>query len=240
MRKLLVGVLLVLVLLTVVDRVAVNVAEGQISDRVRTGAELDVRPRTDVAGFPFLTQVLRGRYKQVSFDIDGLEREGLRLSEIRIDAEGVRVDLGDLLSGTVNSVPVDHARGEVLLGYDDLNAYLANRVEVPKVTVGRSGSDLRVTGSVDIPVLNRPVSLSGNATVGISGENVTLLPEAVEAVTGFLPEFAQGSAREALTVRFAIRGLPLGVRLDRATVTERGILFTAVADGVTLDTRRVG
>lgn len=240
MRKLLVGVLLVLVLLAVVDRVAVNVAEGQISDRVRTGAELDTRPQTDVAGFPFLTQVLRGRYKQVSFDIAGLERDGLRLSEIRIDAEGVRVDLGDLVGGTVNSVPVDHARGEVLLTYDDLNAYLAARVEVPKLTVARAGGDVRVTGSVELPLLNRPVSLSGNATIGISGENVTILPEAVEAVTGFLPDFAEGSAREALTVRFAIRGLPLGVRLDRADVTDRGILFTAVADGVTLDTRQAG
>jgi hypothetical protein len=181
---------------------------------------------------------VRGRYKQVTVTVPGLTREGLRLDRIQIVAEGVRVDLGDLVGGTVTSVPVDHARGQVLISYDDLNAYLAQRVDVAKVTVRRSGGDLKVTGSVDLPVLGQPVSLSGNAAVAISGENVTLRPSAVTAVTGFLPGFAQSAAQEALTIRFAIRGLPFGVRLDSATVTDEGIRFTAFADGLTLDTQQ--
>lgn len=239
MRKL-VALLLLVLLLVVVDRVAVSVAEGQIADRVQTSQSLPQRPSADIAGFPFLTQVLRGRYKQVGLQVQGLEREGLRLSDIRLDAEGVRVDPGDLISGTVSSVPVDHARGEVLVSYEDLNAYLANRVEVPKITVARDGQDLRVTGTVELPLLNRPVSLSGNARIDIAGDDVTLLPEAVQTVTGFLPDFAEGSAREALTVRFSIDGLPLGVRLDSARATDEGLLFTAVGDGLTLDTRMAG
>jgi hypothetical protein len=235
MRKLLVLVGLLLTLV-VVDRVAVGVAEGQIADRVQTSQSLADKPNVDVAGFPFLTQVVRGRYKQVTVTVTGLEREGLRLSEVRIVAEGVRVDLGDLLSGAVSSVPVDHARGSVLLTYDDLNAYLATRVDGPKVSVRRSGSDLKVTGSVEIPVLNRPVSVSGNARIDISGENVTLLPTTVEALSGFLPNIAEGAAKEALTVRFAVKGLPFGVRLGSAKVTDAGIVLTAVADGLTLDT----
>jgi hypothetical protein len=193
MRKLLalVGVLLVLV---VVDRVAVGVAEGQIASRVQTSQMLATKPKVDVAGFPFLTQVARGRYKQVTIDVSGLTRDDLRLDEIRIVAEGVRVDTGDLLSGTVNSVPVDHARGSVLLSYADLNDYLAKRVDVAKVAVSRGGSsNLKVTGSVEVPVLGRAVSLSGDARVEIEGENITLLPTAVSAVTGLLPGFAQGS-----------------------------------------------
>jgi hypothetical protein len=237
MRKLL-ALGAILLALVVVDRVAVGVAEGQIADRVQTSQSLAEKPQVDVAGFPFLTQVVRGRYKQVTVVVPGIERDGLRLDQVRIVAEGVRVDLGDLTSGTVTSVPVDHARGDVLISYDDLNAYLAGRVEVPKVTVSRGGSDLKVTGSVQIPVLNRAVSLSGNAQVAISGETITLRPTAVSAVTGFLPGFAEDAAREALTVRFAIKGLPFGVRLDKATVTDKGIRFTAFADGLTLDTQQ--
>jgi hypothetical protein len=236
MRKLLVLLLVLAVLLVVADRVAVGVADGQIADRVRTSQNLPEKPSVKIAGFPFLTQVARGRYQDVQLEARGLERDGLRLDDVRIDAQGVRVDVGDLMSGTVSSVPVDHARGSVLLTYDDLNAYLAQRVQVPKLTVARSGSDLKVTGTVNVPVIDRPVSLSGNAAVSIEGENVTLFPTAVEAVTGFLPSFAQGSAKEALTVRFALRGLPLGVRLDSAQVTDQGIRFTALADGLTLDT----
>jgi hypothetical protein len=236
MRKLL-ALIAVLVALVVVDRVAVAIAEGQIADRVQTSQSLPTKPTVDIAGFPFLTQVVRGRYKQVTATADGIEREGLRLAEVRIVAEGVRVDLGDLLGGTVRSVPVDHARGQVLVSYDDLNAYLASRVDVAKVTVSRSGSDLKVRGSVQIPVLNRTLSASGNAKVDISGENVTLRPTAVEALTGFLPDFAQASAQEALTVRFALKGLPFGVRLDSAEITDEGIRFRALADGLTLDTQ---
>ena len=237
MRKLL-AVVGVLVALVVVDRVAVGVAEGQIADRVQTSQGLASKPQVDVAGFPFLTQVARGRYKQVTATVHGLERDGLRLDEVRVTAEGVRVDPGDLVSGSVGSVPVDHARGQVLVSYRDLNAYLAKRVDGPTVTVARSGPDLKVTGSVELPVLNRPVSLSGTARVDIEGENVTLRPTVVDAATGFLPGFAQGAAREALTVHFAVKGLPFGVRLDSAKITDQGILFTAFADGLTVDTHQ--
>lgn len=238
MRKLLalVGVLLILV---VVDRVAVGVAEGQIADRVQTSQSLADKPHVGVAGFPFLTQVARGRYKQVTIDVSGLTRDGLRLDQIRIVAEGVRVDPGDLLSGSVQSVPVDHARGSVLISYADLNSYLAQRIDGPKITVSRGGSsNLRVTGSVDVPVLGRPISLSGDAKVQVEGENITLLPTAISAVTGLLPGFAQTSAQEALTVRFALKGLPFGVHLGQPTVTADGIRIGASGDGLTLDTQQ--
>jgi hypothetical protein len=236
----LIALLVVVVLLVVIDRVAVAVAERQIADRVQTSQGLDEKPSVDIRGFPFLTQVIRGRYREVSATAHGLDEDGLRLSQVTVVADGVRVDLGDLINRTVRSVPVDSARGQVLLDYDDLNAYLATRVEVPKVTVRRSGSDLRVTGTVQIPILNRSLSLSGNAKVDIAGDQITLLPTAVNALTGFVPEFAQGSAREALTVRFTLRNLPFGVRLDSARLTDSGILFTASASGLTLDTSSVG
>jgi hypothetical protein len=236
LRKLVVVVVVVLAALVALDRVAVYVAEGQIAERVQDSQSLASRPDVSIKGFPFLTQVLRGRYKEVTASAHGIDREGLRLSDVTVIAEGVRVDLGDLVGGSVRTVPVDHARGSVLVSYDDLNAYLAQRVEVPKVQVGHSGSNLKVTGSIQLPVLNRTISLSGNARVDISGENVTLLPTAVTALTGFLPDFAQSSAQEALTVRFAIRGLPFGVRLDSAQVTDQGIRFNAFADGLTLST----
>ncbi|HSP38495.1 MAG TPA: DUF2993 domain-containing protein [Frankiaceae bacterium] len=237
MRKLL-ALGAVLLALVVVDRVAVGVAEDQIARRVQISQSLAEKPKVVVAGFPFLTQVVQGRYKQVTVVVPGLERDGLRLDQVRVVAEGVRVRLGDLINRTISSVPVDHASGQVLVTYDDLNAYLASRADIPKVQVSRAGADLKVTGSVRIPVLGKAVSLSGKAQVAISGENVALLPTAVSAVTGFLPGFAESSAKEALTIRFAIKGLPFGVRLDKATVTDEGITFSAFADGLTLDTQQ--
>ncbi len=234
------ALVVVLVVLVAIDRVAAGIAENQIADRVQQSQDLAAKPEVDIHGFPFLTQVIRGRYKQATATARGLERDGLRLSEVTVDAEGVRVDLGDLLSGTVNSVPVDHARGSVLVTYEDLNAYLANRVEVPKVTVRRSGDAVKVTGSVLVPILDRSLSLSGDARVDVDGEKVTIRPTAVEAVTGFLPGFAEGPAREALTVRFSIKGLPFGVELDSARLTDEGVLFAAKGDGLTLDTRSAG
>jgi hypothetical protein len=233
--KKLIALVVLLVLLVVADRVAVGVAENQLADRVQSSQDLPSKPTADISGFPFLTQVIGGRYEQVTLSLPAIEREGLRLSQVDIRADGVRVALGDVIGGRVSSVPIDHARGDVLLTYDDLDAYLVQRVEVPKVTVKRDGQDVKVTGTVEIPLINRPVSVSGNAAVDVSGDEVTIRPTAVQALTGFLPGIAQAPAREALTVRFTIKGLPLGVRLDGATLTDEGIRFTALADGVTLD-----
>ncbi len=238
--KKLIALVVVLALLVVVDRVAVGVAEGQLADRVQASQNLPGKPTAHIAGFPFLTQVVGGRYEQVSLALPAIERDGLRLSQVDIRADGVRVGLGDLVNGRVSSVPIDHARGDVLLTYDDLDAYLATRVQVPKVTVKRDGRNAKVTGTVEIPLLNRPVSVSGDAAVDVSGDEVTIRPTAVQALTGLLPGIAEGSAREALTVRFSIKGLPLGVRLAGATLTDQGVRFTAVADGVTLDAGSAG
>ena len=41
-------------------------------------------------------------------------------------------------------------------------------------------------------------------------------------------------------MRFAIKGLPFGVELDSARVTEKGVLFAAKGDDLTLDTRSAG
>ena len=75
----LIVLLAVLLVLVVVDRVAVGIAEDQIADRVQESQSAGQQALVDIAGFPFLTQVIRGRYKQVTVDVNGLERDGLRL-----------------------------------------------------------------------------------------------------------------------------------------------------------------
>jgi hypothetical protein len=78
--------------------------------------------------------------------------------------------------------------------------------------------------------------LSGDARIQVSGNQVTLLPTAVSAVTGYLPGFAEEAAREALTVRFTVPNLPYGVHLDSTKVTDEGIVLLASARNVTLET----
>src|SRR5690242_3738900 len=123
MRRL-ITVLVVLVLLAiVVDRAAWWFAQRAIAEQVQKTADLTERPEVSVGGFPFLTQALRGRYKQIDADlrnpaVDG----GLKIDELDIRFRGVRVSTGDAIKGRVNSVPVDSANAVATVSFVTLNA----------------------------------------------------------------------------------------------------------------------
>ena len=65
MRKLLIGVIILAVLLVAADRIAVAVAENQISDRLTSAYGLAGKPGVTITGFPFFTQVVAGDYRQI-------------------------------------------------------------------------------------------------------------------------------------------------------------------------------
>lgn len=65
MRRFLTVIVVLVLLVVVVDRAAWWFAQGTIADQVQSEADLSSRPEVKVGGFPFLTQVLRGRYQQI-------------------------------------------------------------------------------------------------------------------------------------------------------------------------------
>src|SRR5947209_16786383 len=124
MRK---GLLILLAVIVVVligaDRIALLVAESQIASRVQKSQDLESHPDVSITGFPFLTQVVGGHYREVDVAVKDVTRNGLTVDRVSVRAHGVSVPLGKVLSGSVREVPVDRADATVTLGFDHLNSY---------------------------------------------------------------------------------------------------------------------
>ncbi|MCO1596591.1 DUF2993 domain-containing protein [Micromonospora sp. RHAY321] len=179
-RKLLIGLvvllLLVGVLLVVADRVAVGVAERAIADRVsqevtKQGAQ-SAAPDVEVGGTPFLTQVLDGRYERISIKLRdvqaSVEGDAVRLPVLDVDARNVRASLDTLRTGQ-GDVVADTVNGTGTISYDSLAALL----DRPGLTLGEQGGKLAVTAPVD--VLGQKFTVSGTADVTVAKSGAVAL-----------------------------------------------------------------
>ncbi|MET7876723.1 LmeA family phospholipid-binding protein [Micromonospora profundi] len=179
-RKLLIGLVVLLLvvggLLVVADRVAVGVAERLIADRVsqevsKQGAQA-AAPKVEVAGTPFLTQVLDGRYERISIQLRdvqaSVEGDAVRLPVLDVDARNVRASLDTLRTGQ-GDVVADTVNGTGTISYDSLAALL-NR---PGLTLGEQGGKLAVTAPVD--VLGQSFTVSGTADVTVAENGAVAL-----------------------------------------------------------------
>ncbi len=227
-----IAVVILVVLLFAADRISLLIAESQIADRVQKAQGLSSHPSVAIKGFPFLTQVLGGRYHEVDVSVRGVTRNNLTVDTLSVQAHGVSVPLSKVLSGSVSEVPVDHAEAVVRLGYDHLNAYIASQLgEVLKVS-GQDGK-LKLTGTLPVPPR---VSLSADATIDVAGSAITLRPSAVASVVAKIPgnRVTASTVEKFLTVRLPISQLPFGIQLKSATVTPTALVIAASAAGLTL------
>lgn len=229
MRKLLVTLVVLAALLLALDRVAVVVASRQLASKVQQSQGLSERPGVAIRGFPFLTQVVSGRYDRVELSARGVVRDGVRIDTVRLQADGVRVALGEALRGEVRQVPVDRGTGSALLSFEDLNA-LSRRYSGGTVSFSSAGgSRLRLSAQVSVLGVTTAVSAEA-ATVRVADGRlqVTPAPAALDA----LPVPVRGRARELLTVSFPLPSLPFGLRITGGEITPEGLTAAAAGDRI--------
>ncbi|MFF5215266.1 DUF2993 domain-containing protein [Micromonospora sp. NPDC000442] len=169
-RKVLIGfVVLLLVLaglIAIADRVAASVAERTIADEVRQqvaeqGAQ-SAPPEVEVGGFPFLTQVLDGRYERISIilrDVQAsVQGDAVALPSLDVDARNVRASLDTLRTGQ-GEVVAETVNGTGTISYQSLSALLDRE----GLTLGERDGQLAVTAPVDI--LGQRLTVTGTADI---------------------------------------------------------------------------
>jgi hypothetical protein len=227
-----IGLAILVVLLVAADRIALLVADSQIADRVQKSQDLAAHPQVSIKGFPFLTQVLGGRYHEVDVSVRNITSSGLTVDKLSVRAHGVSVPLSKVISGSVSEVPVDRADAVVTLGYPNLNAYISRQLgQVLKV--GDDSGNLRLTGTLPFPPR---ISLSAQAQIDVSGSALTLRPMGVASILAKIPgnRLATSVVERFLTVRLPISQLPFGIQLQKAQVTPAGLVIAASASGLTI------
>ncbi|WP_328727225.1 LmeA family phospholipid-binding protein [Streptomyces sp. NBC_00259] len=161
--KLTVGAMVCATLLTVCDRLAVNYAEEKAEEKIQDSLGLAARPDVDIAGFPFLTQVLDHRIDRADITLPDVAADKVSLAEVHATAEDIRI-VGDLPTALQGAV-VDRMDGDVLLSFDDLNRELgASHVKFSNA--GPRG--VHIAGS--LPVAGRGIAVRAEARIEQDGQ----------------------------------------------------------------------
>ena len=216
MRALLVVLLLLVGLAVVADRVGVGIAEDRVGEVIAERGQLAGQPEVDIAGFPFLTQAIGGRYEDVRIALtaaDLAQPEGTRAA---VRLHGVQVPLTDVLSGAVEQVPVERIDGTATLSY----ALLSDQLP-PGTTVTREGDGLRIQSTVQLAGLTLPLTAAG--TVTLDGDDVVVDVAEASGAGVEVPSWLVEQATDLLELRHPVPELPFGLRVTGVTPGEDGV-----------------
>ncbi|HLM07035.1 MAG TPA: DUF2993 domain-containing protein [Blastococcus sp.] len=227
MKVLLVVVLLLLGLAYAADRAALGLAEDRVAEELAAQGDLAGAPDVEIAGFPFLTQAVAGRYEDVRISLTAAELGQPEGTRADIALHGVRVPLSSVLSGSVQQVPVDRVDGTATLSYDLLSAQLGG-----DTTLRREGDGLRITKTVEL--LGQTLPLTAAGTVTLDGNELVIDVENAAGAGVDIPFFLVDRVSDLLDLRYAVPPLPFGLRLTGVSPAEDGVEITVEATDTVL------
>jgi hypothetical protein len=218
MRKLAIAVVALLVLLVAADRIGVYVAERQVADTLQKSQHLQQRPSVDIAGFPFLTQLLGKELDQVTITAHGVPLvPRLQLRSVQAVMHDVKINFG------AERVTISHGTATALLSYRDLSAFLG--VQVGYAGDGRIHAAEAVTVAgrkLDLGLTASPRLLDGalafGATKGDTGVDVAVLARLADK----------------LGARIDLSAIPFGLSLQSIGASSAGIVVKLSGRDVTL------
>jgi hypothetical protein len=222
------------ILLVVADRVGAWYAERTIATQVKSevstrGITTD-QPDVTVSGFPFLTQVIDGRYKSISIVLRNVEGGGVRLSELDVTATGVTADLDTIRTGQ-GQVMADEVTGNATVGY----ATVAALTNQPQLSLSGQNGELHLR--MPVTLLGRQVTLVGDAKVSITKGRVRVIVNKLDSENGNLPAGSQSLIQQYikdLSIDMELPQLPFNLTLDKVTPETSGLAVSATAHSVPL------
>jgi hypothetical protein len=220
MRKLLIGVIVLAVLVVAADRITAAVAENQISDRLASAYGLAGKPGVTIAGFPFLTQVMAGDYRQIDVSASRVQADGATLRNLTVRLTGVHASVSQVLGSGPSTVTADRAAGSAMVGFGAVDQRLPGRLRLRP-----DGRDLSVSGRLALGGARIPVSAT--VVLGVSGAGISVTPVNV-SVAG-LPGLPLSAYASRLRVVVPLSALPLHLRLTSVRVTRDGLRIGASA-----------
>lgn len=221
---LLVTVVVVLVLLAVADRIAERIADHKLAGKIQSAQQLTSRPDVSIGGFPFLTQVLRGRYSSVTItSTSAIQVNGTAITAMHVHLTDVQVSTADAIHGTVRNVPVSAGTGTAVLSYTQVNALIARYAGTTigstiTVTAGSSSGHARLVG---------PLGLSLDVTPQVRHGQLYLVDDSQQLAT--LSSLVAAPIQQTLAKPIPLPALPFNVHLTSATPESDGIRLQATS-----------
>jgi LmeA-like phospholipid-binding len=223
MRKLLIGVAVLIVLLVAADRIGVAVAENQIAQRLQTAYGLPAKPGVSITGFPFLTQVAAGDYAEIDVSVGQVQADGTTLHDLTVKLTGVHASIPQVLGSGASTVTADQAAGSAVVGFAAVEQRLPHGFRLAS-----DGKNLRVSGKVNYHGIRVPVTAT--VALRVTGSGIRVTPVDVTIPGGISPPVSAYSSKLGVTI--PLNALPLHLHLTWVHVTSNGVRVGAAASNV--------
>jgi hypothetical protein len=221
------GAVVLVVGLALLDRICATLAERRASEylSVPFGHPASVR----VLGTPFLTQAIRGRYREVEVTGGGLRVGEINGATLVATLRNVHLPTRELLGGRTTELPCEQVSGRMLIAYSEL----ARVARIPGLTLFFRGGRLLASAALPVPGFSQLARINGEAVLTQAGSgSVSLKINGVSVVGITLPSVVLSQLLPTLNVPIPLPALPYGLRIDELRPAESGLLVCGSAEAV--------
>lgn len=238
-RALIIVLVVLAVLFVVADRISLRVAQDEVRDQVlRHASWTGGRTEVHIGGFPFLTQVLRGDYREVEVRAEDVTIRDVPDVTVQVTLHGVHLSMSDLRAHDLNDVPVDRIEGTAEVTYQAVADRIADAGRQIGITdVGLRSSDGELQLAVSLDLLGQRVVGVADGSLAVSDGALRITATGLD-VDGSAPaelaDPALAAVNAVLTDVAVLPTLPYDLKLTSVSLTADGIRADAVATDVSV------
>lgn len=245
MKRLVIGLVVLVGLLVAVDFGAAALAESAVSRQMREQIGLPNDPAVRINGFPFLTQAITGHYSSIDVSADRLQVGELEEVEVAAQLRDVDAPLSMLLGSGPRTLTVGEVEGTVRVGPDDIERLVGGdirRLRIESVDAEALEQAVEDGGEASLADIDPDTAARLVGTTSVLGSDteasvivvleladdglVRIVPRDIRVGTGDtapLPAFMQQSVQDMFTVEVDPGSLPLKIT-PTSLRAENGVL----------------
>lgn len=198
-------VVVLLALLVVADRVAAGIAENVAASQIKS-AGFPVKPKVDIEGFPFLTQLAARDFQKVDISASNVKEGPVTIASLNATGQGVH------LTSSFNGATVDQINGTALVTFAGLSS--AGGIS-DGITLSNGGND-ELKASINLGFI------SGDALARVTRASSNKI-EVKVVNAGPIPLSALGNLAD---FTISLPNLPAGMTIQNVSVTGQGVLIS--------------
>lgn len=217
------------------DSIAASRVERHLSAAVEEQAGLEVSPRVNVGGAPYLAALFTGEIPTVSVHALDVDVEGLGMVNAQTELTRIAVSPDQVLSGEIAGAPATSFTRTIrldgvalgrLLGMTDLD--IANPYDISPG--GGSAAEAQLTGTP----FDRREPVTVIVDLRLVGDQFHLSPRELVDAPADLSDAEAEAVLDAFTLTLDTRTLPLAGRASRVNMSGGSIFFEAERRNVTV------
>lgn len=185
-------------------------------------------PTVRVHETPFLTQALRGRYRDVEVAGGGLQVGEISGATLNVRLSNVLLPPRELLGRRTQEVACEHVAGRLLVPYSEL----ARVSRVPGLTLSFERGRLFAGASLPVPGISQLASVRGQADLLVDGNTVWLRVSELAVAGLSVTTLLLRQLMPPMNVAIALPNLPWGLHIDHLEPSDAGLVVHVSASAV--------